>query len=58
MADVAIRIVLTSAEGYTLPTRLDIYTEEIQKIIMQAVYGVQIIKQGLSLAYPSIGSSI
>ena len=56
-ADAAIRIVLiTSAEGYTLPTRFDTSAGRNPWIDIQKVCEVQIIKQTLSLVHSSIGS--
>jgi hypothetical protein len=56
-ADAAIRIVLkTSAEGYTLPTRIDTSAGRNPRIVIHKVCGVQIIKQNLSLVHSSIGS--
>jgi hypothetical protein len=46
----------TSAEGYTLPTRFDTSAGRNLRSVIQKYAGVQIIKQTLSLAYPSMGS--
>jgi hypothetical protein len=46
----------TSAEGYTLPTRIDTSAGRNPRIVIHKVCGVQIIKQTLSLVYSSIGS--
>jgi hypothetical protein len=46
----------TSAEGYTLPTRFDTSAGRNPRFDIHKVCKVQIIKQNLSLAHPSIGS--
>jgi hypothetical protein len=46
----------TSAQGYTLPTRFDTSAGRNPRIIIHKVCEVQIIKQTISLAHPSIGS--
>jgi hypothetical protein len=46
----------TSAEGYTLPTRFDTSAGRNPRFDIHKVCEVQIIKQTLSLAHPSIGS--
>jgi hypothetical protein len=55
-ADETIRIVFTSVEWYTLPTRFNTSAGNNPRIITQKYVGVQMIKQNLSLAYFSIGS--
>jgi hypothetical protein len=45
-----------SAEGYTLPTRFDTSAGRNPRFDIHKVCEVQIIKQNLSLAHPSIGS--
>jgi hypothetical protein len=47
-----------SAEGYMLPTRFNTSAGNNPRVIIHKVCGVQMIKQNLSLAYFSIGSSL